>query len=386
MDPDIPQPVRREPVLIIGAGPAGLATAAMLQRLGIASRILEAGPEVGYSWTRYYRNLRLHTGRRISSLPGYRLPRGYPEFVPRAAFQQYLRAYARRFNLSVTLNTPVTRAERGGAGWRVHTADRVWEAPVLVAATGIGSKPHTPPLPGLDQYRGRVIHSSAYVDAAPFAGQDALVVGMGNSGTEIGMDLATAARSVTLSVRSGIAIVPRRMAGVPTSNVALGLSYLPPRVVRPVRALLGRRWLARLAALGVPSGAADQFPVIGFEILDAIEGGRVRVAPGLAGFSEDAVLFSDGSRRAFDVVVLATGFRPALDWLEGYVAVPPDKQPRFPVQAPGQPNLYIAGLYYDGLRGLIYTAGRQARQIAHLVKASGAAHLPDTWVERAPAR
>ena len=97
------------------------------------------------------------------------------------------------------------------------------------------------------------------------------------------------------------------------------------------------------------------------------------------------MLFSDGSRRTFDVVVLATGFRPALDWLEGYVTVPPDKQPRFPVQAPDQPNLYIAGLYYDGLRGLLYTAGRQARQIAHLVKASGAAHVPDTWVERAPA-
>src|SRR5947209_8452251 len=96
-------PVRRnEPVLIVGAGPAGLATAAMLQRAGIASRILEAGPGPATSWIHYYDRLRLHTGRRISGLPGFPLPRSFPVFVPRARLVQYFQAYARRFNLTIT--------------------------------------------------------------------------------------------------------------------------------------------------------------------------------------------------------------------------------------------------------------------------------------------
>src|SRR4051812_35264208 len=102
---------RDEPVLIVGAGPAGLATAAMLQRAGIASRILEAGPDVGHSWTRYYDRLHLHTGRRISGLPGYPLPRGYPVFVSRPAYLQYMHAYARRFHLTITPNQRVRHAE-----------------------------------------------------------------------------------------------------------------------------------------------------------------------------------------------------------------------------------------------------------------------------------
>src|SRR3954470_10889139 len=113
---------RNEPVLIVGAGPAGLATAAMLQRRGIAARILEAGDGAGQSWGRYYDVLRLHTGRAVSGLPGYPLPREYPLYVPRPAYLQYLRAYARRFNLAITPQQRVLRAERVAGHWRLTTA------------------------------------------------------------------------------------------------------------------------------------------------------------------------------------------------------------------------------------------------------------------------
>jgi cation diffusion facilitator CzcD-associated flavoprotein CzcO len=375
------RPRRAEPVLIVGAGPAGLATAAMLQRAGIASRILEAGPAAGHSWARYYDRLRLHTGRRISGLPGYPLPRNYPVFVSRPAYLRYLHAYARRFNLLITPNQRVLRAERVGDLWRLTTADTVWEAPVLVAASGIAANPAVPPIPGLSTYGDRVLHSSAYQTAAPFAGQDVLVVGVGNSGTEIALDLARVARQVTLAVRSPIAIVPRRLFGLPISYFAIGLSYLPPRLRRGVRALLSRRWLARLRAAGLEAGAPDQFPVIGLEILDAIAAGRVTVAPGIDRFTPTAVAFADGTQRRFDAVVLATGFRPALDYLAPYITMPDEKQAHLDIQAaPAVPDLYFVGFYYDGLRGALYLIGRQAQEVARRIRRSGAARLPDAWV------
>ncbi|HUS14311.1 MAG TPA: hypothetical protein VM536_04745, partial [Chloroflexia bacterium] len=225
-----------------------------------------------------------------------------------------------------------------------------------------------------------VLHSADYHTAQPFAGQDVLVVGVGNSGSEIALDLARTARSVTLAVRSPMTVVPRRMFGVPTSELAIPLSYLPRPVVRRVRAVLGSPTTRRLRALGLPVGPPDQFPVIGVEVLDALKAGRISAAGGVTGFMPGGVRFADGSERAFDAVVLATGFRPALEYLADYVSVPDEKQAHFPTLVPGQPNLYLVGLYYDGLRGTLFNIGRQAREVAHRVHQSGAARVPDSWV------
>ncbi|MGI8587688.1 MAG: flavin-containing monooxygenase [Chloroflexia bacterium] len=375
---------RNEPVLIVGAGPAGLATAAMLQRAGIASRILEAGPGVGTSWLNYYDSLRLHTGRRISGLPGYPLPRGYPVFVARPAYLQYLRAYARRFNLAITPRQRVLRAERAGDLWRLHTEHQVWEAPVLVAASGIASRPSTPQIPGMESFGGAMLHSSEYHDAAPFSGKRVLVVGVGNSGSEIALDLSSGGADVALAIRNGITVVPRVVGGVPVSYIALLLSYLPEQIRRAVRAPIMRRTERRLRALGLKVGSPDDFPVIGLEILDAIREERVQALGGVVGFEPDGARFEDGTFAPADAVVLATGFRPALDYLAGYIVPPDQKQARLPVRAaPEWPNLYFVGLYYDGLVGTLFQIGRQSRLVADAVKKSGAAHLPDAWVERA---
>lgn len=375
-----PRPVRRDaPVLIVGAGPAGLATAAMLQRNGIAAHILEAGSGVGNSWNHYYAALRLHTGRRISGLPGYPLPGGYPLFVPRAAFVHYLRAYARHFNLRITPHQRVIRATHDGDHWRVETADTIWEAPVLVAASGIYSKPYTPPLPGLADYGGRLLHSAAYHTAAPFAGLDVLVVGLGNSGAEIARDLATAARSVTVAVRSGITIVPRLTAGIPTSYLAVVLSHLPAPWIAAIRRLTARRLQHTLGALGLPVGPADSFPVIGLELLDLIRAGQVQVAPGLAHCTTDGVCFTDGTCRPFDALILATGYRPALDYLAATIQPPDQKKTRLQIRAAPAPNLYLVGFWYDSLLGTLYVIGRQAGAVAAAIVHSRAARLPDSW-------
>src|SRR5687768_9451900 len=105
------------PVLVIGAGPAGLATAAELTRRGVTHRLFERGPSLGTSWVNAYDSLRLHTGRHMSSLPGFGYPKGTPLFPTRDQFVAYLREYAARASLKVETDSDATELRRDGDGW-----------------------------------------------------------------------------------------------------------------------------------------------------------------------------------------------------------------------------------------------------------------------------
>ncbi|HSL70568.1 MAG TPA: NAD(P)/FAD-dependent oxidoreductase, partial [Longimicrobiales bacterium] len=204
----------RYPALIIGAGPAGLATSRELSRRGIRHLVLERGPAPGFCWSAAYDSLRLHTGKHLSTLPGLRFQRGTPIFPARDDFVRYLREYARKFDLPVEFNAEVTAVTRNG-GWNVRTASGRWSAQTLVFATGIMSNPVLPTWPGRDTFLGTVMHSVEYLRPAPFRGRRVLVVGVGNSGGEIASDLAHAGVDVSIAVRSGANVVPRELAGVP---------------------------------------------------------------------------------------------------------------------------------------------------------------------------
>src|SRR5947209_11771431 len=111
--------------VVIGAGPAGLATSRELVRHGVEHVVLERGDRVGYSWANLYESLTLHTGKHMSALPGLRLPRSAPLFVPRDAFVTYLSNYASTFALPVRTRWEVTAVERltnSDPRWRVRAA------------------------------------------------------------------------------------------------------------------------------------------------------------------------------------------------------------------------------------------------------------------------
>lgn len=143
------------PVVVIGAGPAGLATSRELTRRGIQHVVLERGDDVANSWANLYDSLTLHTGKHMSALPGMRLPRRAPLFVPRAAFVEYLRNYAERFALPVRTQWDVTDVERlttVGDHWlvRVRTPDGNAELTCrdVVVGTGIVANPRRPTIAG----------------------------------------------------------------------------------------------------------------------------------------------------------------------------------------------------------------------------------------------
>jgi cation diffusion facilitator CzcD-associated flavoprotein CzcO len=347
------------PVLVIGAGPAGLATAASLARRGIAYRLLERGDALGHSWEQLYDSLVLHTGRHMSTLPGRRFPAGTPLFPTRADFVCYLRDYAASFALKVETGCDVRDLRRSAHGWCATLGDgRHIEGSSAVVCTGIIANPRLPELPGRDAYRGRLMHSVEYRRPDGFQGKRVLVVGVGNSGGEIGSELARAGAQVTLLVRSGANVVPLTIAGVPFQYLSAALRRLPrpaqELVVRQVQRVTDRTRGAPVIPRPAHS-ALDAIPIIGFHLVDAIKAGLATVKLGtIERLTPDGATFSDGTSAPFDAIILATGFTPALGMLGTLVrhdargfALRRDR-----VTSADQPGLYFVGHNYDATGGL----------------------------------
>ena len=362
------------PVIVVGAGPAGLATSAELTRRGVRHVVLERGDGPGHSWANFYDSLRLHTGRHMSTLPRMRFPRGTPLFPRREEFLDYLRAYAARHAVPLrtgVLVERVERVERAGDGWLVHTSVGTLTADGLVWATGIAAGPRMPALPGRERFAGRLMHSSAYRRPEGYAGRRVLVVGTGNSGGEIASELARAGARVTVSVRSGANVVPLQLLGIPIQYLSRVVRTLPRAAQRRVVAAVGA--LTRLRrgppVLPVPPhGPLDAIPLIGFSLVDEIRAGRIAVRGALAALTESGARFADGVEEPFDDVILATGFTAALDPLGSLVrrdergfAMRSDR-----VTSADQPSLWFVGHNYDSSGGL-FNISRDAPLAAELV-------------------
>src|ERR1041384_483560 len=149
-------------VLVIGAGPGGLATSQQLTARGLDHRVLERGDVGGYTWANLYDSPPLHTGKRMSTLPGRKFPRHYATFVPRSDFWEYLRGYAESFRLPVQVRSPVTRLERANGGWRAPNAQGTLDSRAVVVATGILANPLMPHIPGRERFDGSLLHSVEY--------------------------------------------------------------------------------------------------------------------------------------------------------------------------------------------------------------------------------
>jgi hypothetical protein len=342
------------PALIVGAGPAGLATAACLKQRGIDALMLEAGPTLGVSWRNHYDRLRLHTVKQQSNLPGLPFGDALPRYVSRADFVAYLEAYAARFEIAPRTGEAVRRVTPAGeAGFVVESAGGVHRARAVVVAAGYNRRPNPERLPEQERFRGALLHSSAYRNGAPFAGQRVLVVGAGNTGAEIALDLAEHGAAPTLAVRSPINVVPRDLLGMPIQLTAIRLQRAPLKVADGIGRLAG--WLAfgNLTRQGFPRPAAGpisaiikrrRIPLIDVGTIDAVKQGRIAVKPGVARLTETGAVFADESAADFQAIVLATGFRPAL---EEFLAVPgvldEDGMPRDWHGGGVCPNLFFVG-------------------------------------------
>lgn len=316
-----PAPSRTESidVAIIGAGPAGLAVGAALRRAGIDSVILERRLNVGSSWRGHYERLHLHTIKRLSALPYRPFPAAYPRYVPRRLMIEYLDGYAAMFDLKPRLGETVHSVRRQEGEWQVESTSGSIRARHVVVATGLSGEPIIPPVSGIEDFRGTVLHSASYVNAAPFAGQSVLVVGMGNTGAEIALDLCSAGADTSISVRDGVHIAPRDLFGIPIQLVATVATKLLPTVVNDaifptvLDVALGqpKKLGIRRPKEGILHQIASRgrIPVLDVGTVRKIAEGAIKLRPGVSAIGDDRVHFSDGTTGRFDAIVFATGYR-----------------------------------------------------------------------------
>jgi len=307
--------------IVIGAGPAGLAAAQQLKAQGLRALIFDKAAAVGAVWRRHYDRLHLHTPRRQSELPGLPMPAAYGRYPSRAQFVAYLERYAQAFALEPIFNAKVEATRRDGAVWRVAAGEHSARAPIVIVATGWADFPHAPDWPGMAEFRGPVIHSSVYRNAAPFKDRRVLVIGFGNSGAEIALDLSEADAEAVLSVRSPVRVLPRDLLGAPILSFAIAQRFLPAGLADALNAPILRLAIGSLDQFGLKTAAKGPLrmikedgraPVIDIGALAQIRAGKIKIRGGVERFTPDGVVFVEGGEERFDAVILATGFRPDL--------------------------------------------------------------------------
>lgn len=342
-------------IVVIGAGPAGLAVAATLAARGCRPLVIEKAEEVGASWRSHYERLRLHTVKSLSALPGMPFPPEQPRYVPRQGVVDYLDAYAAHSGIVPRFGEEATAIVRDGEDWRVETrSGSALRARAVVVATGANQHPNIAAIDGQDAFAGTIVHSREYRDATAFAGRRVLVVGMGNTGAEIALDLAEHGVQVVLSVRSPVNVVLRDVLGRPTQKTSIALGRLPRRLGDALASFLAAVTVGDLERLGLrrspvsPLRALREYgrtPVIDVGTLARIRSGEIAVRPGIRRLVADGAEFVDGSVERLDAIVLATGYRAGVAALLPGTAVAVDEH-GLPSNVVGEGAL--AGIFFVG--------------------------------------
>ncbi len=369
--------------LIVGAGPAGLAVGACLRRAGREFAIVEREQHVGAAWRRHYERLHLHTVKRHSALPFRPFPADDPQYVPRARVVAYLEDYARAFELAPAFGVNVERAEPLlDGGWRVETSAGRRECRFLVIATGYNHTPHRPALAGQERFRGTLLHSADYETGAQFAGRRVLVVGIGNTGGEIAVDLVEhGAAAVELCVRRPVHVVPRDPFGLPAQLLGLATAWIPVAARDPMFSLLVKmtvgdlsRWGLRLPAEGIVAQVErlGRIPLIDVGTIDLLKAGKIVVRPEVRELTASGAHFADGVAADYDAIVLATGYRPRLEHLLPRGAEVLDERglPRRSGRESELPGLFFVGFKVP-ITGMLREIGREARRVASAIARIG---------------
>lgn len=361
------------PVVIVGAGPAGISAALSPKDKGIRSSVVDGADAVAASWRCRYDRLRLNTGRQFSHLPGRRYPNGTPVYPTRDQVVAHLDRHAREDGIELLLNTTVQHVDPHCLGWRLTTSNGDLDTRIVIVATGYDRTPFIPNWPGT--FSGELLHSSRYQNPVPYAHRRVLVVGSGSSGMEIAHDLTTgAATKMWLSLRTPPNIMPRTgPAGMPNDVLSILLFHLPPRIADRIAAAARQHAFGDLDEFGLPVPDEGPFAkahrlraaptVVDPEVVDAVRDGSVEVVGAVSELEGANVALADGTRIQPDVMICATGYRPGLHPLVGHLGVlTPDYVPLAQAPLPAADCLYFHGLLRRP--ALLGYVAKQSRKLA----------------------
>ncbi|CAF1988155.1 hypothetical protein Bca4012_077785 [Brassica carinata] len=377
--------------VIIGAGPSGLATAACLRDEGVPFVVLERAECIASLWQkRTYDRLKLHLPKKVCQLPKMPFPEDYPEYPTKRQFIDYLESYATRFNINPQFNECVqsARFDKTSGLWRIKTSsssatsgsEMEYICRWLVVATGENAERVVPEIDGLTtKFNGEVIHSCEYKSGEKYRGKRVLVVGCGNSGMEVSLDLANHNANPSMVVRSSVHVLPREILGKSSFEISMMLmKWLPLWLVDKLLLILAWLILGNLTKYGLKRPnmgpmelkvVTGKTPVLDIGAMEKIRSGQVDIVLGIKRFSRNHVELVDGQILDLDAVVLATGYRSNVpSWLQESDMFSKNGFPKspFPNAWKGKSGLYAAGFTRKGLAGASADAVNIAKDIGNV--------------------
>jgi cation diffusion facilitator CzcD-associated flavoprotein CzcO len=385
-------------VCVIGAGSSGIAACQVLDARGIAFDCFEAGSQVGGNW-RYmndngmssaYRSLHINTSRDLMAYRTLPMPADYPDYPGHFAIARYFDAYVDNFGLreKITFRTEVTgvvAAPSGGYHVTVRRRDGEETRTIHYGAVLVASGHHWDPrLPepayqGAETFTGVQIHAHAYKTPDLFVGKRVLVLGMGNSATDIAVESSRNADATFLAMRRGAYVLPKYIFGRPTDETnAPFLTRMPLAVQRLALAALLRISQGRMTDYGLPQPdhkLLEAHPTISSDLLLRIGHGDIGVRPNIESFDGDRVRFIDGREEQIDVIVYCTGYKVTFPFFdESFVAAPDNQIPLYRrVVDPEHVGLYFIGLLQP-LGAIMPLAEAQSEWVADVLE--GKVELP----------
>ena len=347
---------------VIGAGPSGLAAARNLQRRGLPWTGYELADGVGGLWdiggprSTVYDSAHLISSKRTTEFAEFPMRDDVADYPSHRELLAYFNDFADHFDLrgGFELGTEVVRAEPSDGGWAVtlRSADgeRTEQHAGVVVANGTLSEPSVPTFEG--SFDGELLHTSGYKHASVFAGKRVLIIGAGNSGCDIAVDAVHHAASVDMSVRRGYYFVPKYLFGRPSDTLNQG-KPLPPRIKQAIDSRLLKVFTGDPVKFGFPAPdykIYESHPIVNTLVLHHLGHGDIRVRRDVERLDGDGVVFTDGERGEYDLIVLATGYRlhyPFLDpQLLGWSGEGSGGAPNLylNVFSEADPNLFVVGM------------------------------------------
>jgi cation diffusion facilitator CzcD-associated flavoprotein CzcO len=311
-------------VILIGAGPMGLAAAKLLSQHGIDFQGFESNTGVGGLWdidgprSTMYETAHLISSKTMTEFTDFPMRADVAEYPSHREMKQYFEDFASHFDLHrhYHFGAEVRSCEPLGApgdGWRITWRDASGEHcedfAGLLIANGTLSTPNMPQFKGT--FSGTLIHSSQYRHASQFEGQRVLIIGAGNSGCDIAVDAVHHAVSCDLSMRRGYYFVPKYVFGKPADTMG-GAIKLPMALKRIVDGIILKWFVGDPQKYGFPKPDYKLYqshPVVNSLVLYHAGHGDIKIKPDIDRFDGNTVHFTDGSKADYDMIVAATGYQ-----------------------------------------------------------------------------
>ncbi|MFN8160071.1 MAG: NAD(P)-binding domain-containing protein [Solirubrobacterales bacterium] len=383
---------------VIGAGSSGIAACQVLGSRGIPYDCFEKGSGVGGNW-RYrndngmsaaYRSLHINTSRGQMQYASYPMPDDYPDYPDHFQIARYFDDYVDHFGLRerIRFRTEVLSVEPSGGEWEVTVEDdrgrrETGSYGAVLVANGHHWDPRWPEprFPGSEEFAGEQMHAHDYREPEDLRGKRVLVLGIGNSATDIAVESSRTADATLLAMRRGAYVIPKYLRGMPTDETgSAALTRLPLALQRRIFLTALKTATGDMSAYGLPEPdhkLLEAHPTISSELLPRIGHGDIAVKPNIERFEGHRVRFADGTEEEVDLVIYCTGYKITFPFFDASLLSAEDNRIALyrRVVSVEHPGLYFIGLVQP-LGAIMPIAEAQSEWVADLLSGEGSLPAP----------